>query len=42
MRKWVCSICGYVHEGDALPADFVCPLCQCGAEEFSEENPESA
>ncbi len=31
---WVCKICGYVYEGDELPADFVCPLCKHGAEDF--------
>ena len=25
MAKWVCSVCGYVHEGDAAPE--VCPVC---------------
>lgn len=29
-----CKICGYVYEGDELPADFVCPLCKHGAEDF--------
>lgn len=24
---YICSICGYVYEGDTLPEDFVCPLC---------------
>ena len=31
---WRCKICGYVYEGDTLPADFVCPLCKHGAEDF--------
>ncbi len=31
---WVCKICGYVYEGENLPADFVCPLCKHGAEDF--------
>ena len=26
MKKYVCPVCGYVHEGD-MPADFKCPLC---------------
>ncbi|MBQ9901591.1 MAG: flavin reductase [Clostridia bacterium] len=29
-----CKICGYIYEGDVLPADFVCPLCKHGAEDF--------
>ena len=31
---YVCKICGYVHEGDTLPADFVCPICKHGAVDF--------
>lgn len=31
---WVCKICGYVYEGEELPADFVCPLCKHGAADF--------
>jgi len=22
-----CTICGYVHESDTLPDDFICPIC---------------
>ena len=33
-KGYVCKICGYVYEGDPLPADFVCPWCKHGAEEF--------
>ena len=32
-EKWVCKICGYVHEG-ALPDDFICPWCKHPAEDF--------
>ena len=32
--KWVCKICGYVHEGEELPADFICPWCKHPAEDF--------
>ena len=32
--KYVCSICGYVYEGEELPADFVCPICKHGAADF--------
>ena len=31
---WVCSVCGYVYEGDPIPQDFVCPLCKHGASDF--------
>lgn len=29
-----CTVCNYVYEGADLPADFVCPLCKHGAEDF--------
>ena len=32
MKKWVCSVCGYVHEGDT-PPDF-CPICKAPKEKF--------
>ena len=32
--KWVCQVCGYVYEGDELPADFKCPVCGQGADKF--------
>ncbi len=31
---WVCKICGYVYEGEELPADFICPLCKHPASDF--------
>jgi len=31
---WVCKVCGYVYEGEELPADYVCPLCKHGPEAF--------
>jgi len=31
---WVCKVCGYVYEGAELPADFVCPLCKHGKDDF--------
>ena len=34
---WVCKICGYVYEGEELPADFICPLCKHGAEDFEKD-----
>ncbi len=33
-KGYVCKICGYIYEGEELPADFVCPLCKHGAEDF--------
>ncbi len=32
-EKWVCKICGYVHEGE-LPDDFICPWCKHPASDF--------
>ncbi|MDD2414254.1 MAG: ferritin family protein [Eubacteriaceae bacterium] len=32
--KYRCSVCGYVYEGDSLPADFVCPVCKQPASKF--------
>lgn len=34
MKKFVCSVCGYVHEGDSAP-DF-CPQCKAPKEKFNE------
>ena len=31
---WVCTICGYVYEGEELPPDFICPLCKHPASDF--------
>ena len=33
-RTWVCSVCGYVYEGDEVPDDFECPLCHHGKSDF--------
>ena len=33
-KGWVCKVCGYVHEDENLPEDFVCPLCKHGASDF--------
>ena len=33
-KGWVCSVCGYVYEGDEVPDDFICPLCKHGKEAF--------
>ena len=31
---FICQICGYLHESDTLPDDFICPLCKHGAKDF--------
>ncbi len=36
--KWVCSVCGYVHEGDQAPAE--CPVCHAPAEKFNKQEGE--
>lgn len=33
-KGYVCKICGYIHEGDELPEDFICPLCKHGVADF--------
>ncbi len=33
-KRWVCDVCGYVYEGDSLPADFICPWCKHPASDF--------
>ena len=33
VEKWVCKVCGYVHEGP-LPEDFICPWCKHPASDF--------
>lgn len=33
-KGFVCKVCGYIYEGDELPADFICPLCKHGAADF--------
>ena len=33
-KQYVCSICGYVYEGQESPDDYLCPLCQHGKEYF--------
>ncbi|MDY3013945.1 MAG: flavin reductase [Evtepia sp.] len=33
-KGFVCTICGYVYEGDTLPDDFICPICKHPASDF--------
>ena len=40
MKKYVCLICGYVHEGDAPPAE--CPICHAPATKFQEQAAEQS
>ena len=32
MKKWVCTVCGYVYEGEAAPEK--CPVCKAPASKF--------
>ena len=34
MKKFVCPVCGYVHEANEMPADFKCPLCKVPGSKF--------
>ena len=38
MAKWVCSICGYVYEGEEAPEK--CPQCKAPAEKFTKQENE--
>ncbi|NFI95546.1 MULTISPECIES: NADH peroxidase [unclassified Clostridium] len=40
MKKFVCTVCGYVYEGETAPEK--CPLCGVGAEKFIEQSGELA
>ena len=31
---WICTICGYIYEGDTLPDDYICPICKHPASDF--------
>ncbi len=35
MKKFVCTVCGYIHEGNAAPGE--CPHCKAPAEKFTEQ-----
>lgn len=38
MKKFVCTVCGYVHEGDTPPEK--CPVCGAPADKFKEQSGE--
>lgn len=33
-KGWRCKICGFIYEGENLPADYICPICKHGAADF--------
>lgn len=34
-KGFVCTVCGYIYEGDVLPDDFICPVCKHPASDFA-------
>lgn len=40
MKKFVCTICGYVHTGDSAPE--ACPICKAPASKFVEQSEDMA
>lgn len=39
MKKWVCTVCGYVYEGENPPDE--CPVCHAAANKFKEQSGEA-
>jgi rubredoxin len=37
MKKYVCSVCGYIHQGNDAPEK--CPQCQAPKAKFREQDP---
>ncbi len=37
MKKWVCSVCGYVYEGEQPPVE--CPVCHVDGSKFTSRRP---
>lgn len=35
-RGYICTVCGFIHDEDELPEDFICPICGHGAADFEE------
>lgn len=38
MAKWVCTVCGYIYEGESAPEE--CPVCHVGADKFKKQEGE--
>jgi len=36
LRKFKCTVCGYIYEGEELPEDYKCPVCGMGPDKFVE------
>lgn len=37
-KGFICTVCGYVYEGEVLPPDFICPWCKHPASDFIQMN----
>ena len=33
-KGFICTVCGYIYEGETLPEDYICPLCKHPASDF--------
>ena len=33
-KGYICTVCGYIYEGEPLPEDFICPICKHPASDF--------
>jgi ferredoxin hydrogenase len=42
VKGYVCTVCGWIYEGETLPSDIVCPLCKHGADVFEKIETEPA
>jgi rubredoxin len=37
MKTYICTVCGFTVEAEELPADYECPLCGVGPDQFEVE-----
>ena len=33
-KGYICQVCNYIHEGETIPEDFICPICKHSREYF--------
>ena len=33
-KGFICIVCGFIYEGESLPADYICPICKHGVADF--------
>ncbi len=33
-KQFVCTVCGYIYEGEEVPEDYICPICGVGKDKF--------